>query len=94
KAIVCSDHAIIGLAEKAREALEKYQTACRKTLMSLMLARKGPIEGPRFYSEALLLLSTLRKLTLFKKEESKLQYATWRNTMFECPIFDEIMYED
>ncbi|KAF8386696.1 hypothetical protein PRIPAC_75838 [Pristionchus pacificus] len=94
KAIVCANHEIIGLSQDGREVLEQYQAMYRKSLLSLALATRGPLEGPRFFSAALLLLSTLTKLTLSKKVEHKQVYPIYRNTKYACPIIEEILYED
>ncbi|GMT03279.1 hypothetical protein PENTCL1PPCAC_25453 [Pristionchus entomophagus] len=93
KAIVCTDYHIIGMSEEGRTALEQYQTACRKSLLSLVMARRGLIEGPRYFGALLLLISTLRKLDVVKKKEHKVVYPVYRNTPYECPILEEILYE-
>ncbi|GMT03278.1 hypothetical protein PENTCL1PPCAC_25452, partial [Pristionchus entomophagus] len=95
KAIVCTDYDIIGMSEEGRTALEQYQTACRKSLLSLVMARRGLIEGPRYFAALLLLISTLRKLDVVKKKEHKLVYHTiYRNTPYESRLVEEILYED
>ncbi|GMR33640.1 hypothetical protein PMAYCL1PPCAC_03835, partial [Pristionchus mayeri] len=93
KAIVSTDYDIFFLSDAGRELLEEYQSTYRKALYSLVMATRGP-EGPKFYSSVLLMLSTLKKVTVWKKGVNRHVYPAYAGTMFACKIIEEILYED
>ncbi|GMR58697.1 hypothetical protein PMAYCL1PPCAC_28892, partial [Pristionchus mayeri] len=92
KAIVSTDYNTF-ISDSGRELMERYQATYRKALFSLVMSTRG-IEGPQFFSEVMLMLSTLKNLTLWRKGANKHVYKYFQCTMHATKILEELLYED